>query len=224
MPQTIRYLYLPGSGLELILCRHSRIGYPLHSHVSVFTAGLVLGGAVRLTVGEETRTLQKGGRFFIPPDAPHSLEPLGSYSLASLCIPAGLLGEQAGKAGPPADPVAALKRRLEQCPEQPLGLDEMAAAAYTSKYHLIRVFRRRTGLTPHQFQLQNRVRKAQRLLAGRETGAPGESGAPVTVAEAAQAAGFCDQSHLTRQFERVLGLSPAAYRAAVSTIKPRRLP
>ena len=77
----------------------------------------------------------------------------------------------------------------------------MAEAAFMSKYHLIRSFRRETGLTPHQFQLQNRVRKGQRLLAG-----------PATVAEAAAAAGFCDQSHFDRQFKRLVGLTPADYR------------
>ena len=70
-----------------------------------------------------------------------------------------------------------------------------------SKYHLVRAFRREAGLTPHRFQLQNRVRKGQRLLAG-----------PVTVAEAAAAAGFCDQSHFDRQFKRLVGLTPAAYK------------
>lgn len=218
MPQTIRYLHDPGSGLELILCRRSRIRYPLHSHVSVFTAGLVLDGGLCLTVDGRVRTLQKGEWFLVPPDTPHSIAPQGSYSLLSLCLPAALVREQssgAALAGQTADPIAALKGRLEQFPEEPLRLDEMAAAACTSKYHFIRVFRRRAGLTPHQFQLQNRVRKAQRLLAGLDRGGtPGSSAAPVTVAEAAQAAGFCDQSHLTRQFERTVGLSPTAYRAA----------
>ena len=211
MPQCVRYLHDPGSGLELILCRRSRICYPLHSHVSVFAAGLVLGGRLRLTVEGSGRVLQKGEWFLIPPDTPHSLAPEGCYSLLSLCLPAGPLRRQTCGDAKASDPIAALKRRLEQHPEEPLRLEEMAAAAYTSKYHLIRVFQRRAGLTPHQFQLQNRVRKAQRLLAGLESGG---RAAPVTVAEAAQAAGFCDQSHLTRQFERVVGLSPAAYRAA----------
>ena len=78
---------------------------------------------------------------------------------------------------PEAGPLAKLRARLEAWPELPWKLEDMAEAAFMSKYHLIRSFRRETGLTPHQFQLQNRVRKGQRLLAG-----------PATVAEAAAAA------------------------------------
>lgn len=61
-------------------------------------------------------------------------------------------------------PLSRLRARLEAEPELPLRLEDMAALACMSKYHLIRAFRREAGLTPHQFQLQNRVRKGQRLL------------------------------------------------------------
>ncbi len=111
---------------------------------------------------------------------------------------------------PEAGPLAKLRARLEAWPELPWKLEDMAEAAFMSKYHLIRSFRRETGLTPHQFQLQNRVRKGQRLLAG-----------PATVAEAA-AAGFCDQSHFDRQFKRLVGLTPADYRRRRRSCPKRR--
>lgn len=63
----------------------------------------------------------------------------------------------------------------------------MADATFMSKYNLIRIFKHEVGLTPHQFLLQNRIRKAQRLL---ETSA--------TITEVALATGFCDQSHFIR--------------------------
>ena len=65
------------------------------------------------------------------------------------------------------------------------------------------------GLTPHQFQMQNRVRKAQRLL---------RDSAPT--AEAALAAGFCDQSHLSRYFKQIVGLTPGQYRRCWNTEVP----
>lgn len=252
MPRTIRYIRDPASGLEAVFCLGSGIAYPLHSHVSVYTAGLVLSGAVQLTAGPAQRVLRQGEGFLLPPDLPHSIRPLGQYSLLSLCVPRALARPEAAATlrqgigrllggGPEAlfapenalsgpqsraglaallarlpaaagtlrkadPPVEALRRQLEQRPEQKLSLDEMARAACLSKYHLIRVFRRQTGLTPHQFQLQNRVRRAQRLLAAGPDALP--------AAEAALAAGFCDQSHLVRCFERLVGLSPRAYRAA----------
>lgn len=106
-------------------------------------------------------------------------------------------------------PVGRLRQALERHPEDRLSVDEMAASAFTSKYELIRAFKREVGLTPHQFQIQNRVRKAQRRLAQRDS-----------VAQAAADAGFFDQSHLVRQFKRIVGLTPAGYRAACGTLPP----
>lgn len=85
----------------------------------------------------------------------------------------------------------------------------LARAALVSKYQLIRAFKREAGLTPHQFQIQNRVRKAQRLLEG-----------TATMTEAALAAGFCDQSHFIRHFKRLVGLTPTEYKLAYGGTPP----
>ena len=103
--------------------------------------------------------------------------------------------------------MAGLRERLETEPELPCSLEDMAMLACMSKYRLVRAFRREAGLTPHQFQLQNRVRKGQRLLGG-----------PATAAEAAAAAGFCDQSHFDRHFKRLVGLTPADYKRSCRTV------
>lgn len=97
--------------------------------------------------------------------------------------------------------------RLEQFPEDKLSLDEMAALLYVSKYHFIRSFKQAVGLTPHQFQIQKRVRKAQRLLERSED-----------TAEVALSAGFYDQSHFIRQFEKYVGLTPAVYRMSCGSL------
>ena len=105
-----------------------------------------------------------------------------------------------------------LAAQLEAEPERRYSVDDMARAALMSKYELIRAFKREAGLTPHQFQLQNRVRKAQRLLEG-----------AATMTEAALAAGFCDQSHFIRQFKRLVGLTPTEYKLACGTLPPLSL-
>jgi AraC-like DNA-binding protein len=66
--------------------------------------------------------------------------------------------------------------------------------------HLCRVFRRATGMTPHAYQIQIRVRRAKTLLL---------AGCPV--AQAAAETGFWDQAHLTRHFKRTVGLTPGRY-------------
>jgi AraC-like DNA-binding protein len=84
-------------------------------------------------------------------------------------------------------------------------LDQLAAASGVGKFHLVRLFRERTGLPPHAFQLAHRLRAARRLLEA------GES-----VAGAAASTGFSDQSHLHRHFRRSIGMTPGAYRRRTS--------
>lgn len=105
-----------------------------------------------------------------------------------------------------------LKKQLELHPESKFSIEEMAQNAFISKYHFIRSFKAEVGLTPHQFQLQNRIRKAQRLMHRTET-----------ITEVALATGFCDQSHFIKQFEKQVGLSPLTYKLSSETIKPEEM-
>lgn len=100
-----------------------------------------------------------------------------------------------------------LKRQLELYPESKLSIEEMSQKAFISKYHLIRSFKAEVGLTPHQFQIQNRIRKAQRLMHKAET-----------ITEVALTTGFCDQSHFIKQFEKQVGLPPLTYKMSSDTI------
>ena len=100
-----------------------------------------------------------------------------------------------------------LKKQLELYPECKLTVEEMAQNAFISKYHFIRSFKAEVGLTPHQFQIQNRIRKAQRLIHKVET-----------ITEVALTTGFCDQSHFIKQFEKYVGLSPLTYKSSSGTI------
>ncbi len=106
---------------------------------------------------------------------------------------------------PTAPAVAAARCRLDEAPERPITLAELAALSGVDRFALLRGFARETGATPHAYLVQRRVRLARRLLAAGH--------AP---AEAALRAGFADQSHLTRAFRRHLGITPARYRAAVT--------
>lgn len=83
-------------------------------------------------------------------------------------------------------------------------LEHLAAHAGLTPFHLCRVFRQATGMTPHGYQIQARVRRARALLL---------AGQPV--AQAAVETGFWDQAHLTRHFTRVIGLPPAQYVSAM---------
>jgi len=88
--------------------------------------------------------------------------------------------------------------------EERVTLDELAFHSGIDKYRLARLFTRHIGLPPHAFQNRVRVERGRILL---KTGM-----APAT---AAAAVGFADQSHFTRHFKRVLGITPARYASAV---------
>jgi AraC-like DNA-binding protein len=83
-------------------------------------------------------------------------------------------------------------------------LDELAAVAGATPFALLRAFQRAYGLPPHAYLVQLRVRRARELL---------ERGVPPAVA--AVSAGFCDQSHLSRHFRRIVGATPGLYQRAV---------
>lgn len=100
-----------------------------------------------------------------------------------------------------------LKAQLELYPERKFCIDEMAQYAFMSKFHFIRSFKSTVGLTPHQFQLQNRIRKAQRSMRNAKS-----------LTEVALTAGFCDQSHFIKQFEKIVGLSPLSYKSSCKVI------
>lgn len=99
------------------------------------------------------------------------------------------------------------KKQIEYYPEMKLSIDEMARSLYISKYHFIRSFKKAIGLTPHQFQIQNRVRKAQHMLKNVDS-----------MTEVALTTGFCDQSHFIKQFERYVGLTPTVYKISCSKL------
>lgn len=80
-----------------------------------------------------------------------------------------------------------------------LRLSDLAAEVGLNPSYLIRSMARATGLTPHRHVLCARVDHARRLLL---------EGMPA--AEAAIAAGFCDQAHLIRHFRRHHGVTPGS--------------
>jgi AraC-like DNA-binding protein len=91
---------------------------------------------------------------------------------------------------------------------QPPTLDELAELTGTGKFALLRAFRAVHGLPPFTYLNQLRITRVRTLL---------ESG--TRPADAAVAAGFVDQAHMTRHFHRLVGLPPGAYRSQLRRIR-----
>ncbi|MFI6491419.1 AraC family transcriptional regulator [Streptomyces sp. NPDC050564] len=96
-----------------------------------------------------------------------------------------------------------LRELLDERLVQGIALDEAAALVHAHPAHLVRAFSGAYGIAPHQYLMSRRVDRARRLLL--------EGGKP---AEVATATGFYDQSHLTRHFRRLVGVSPGRYRSS----------
>lgn len=102
-----------------------------------------------------------------------------------------------------ADIAGRVRELLDDSSGRPVTAAELAAAAGCSRYAAYRAFRATHGLAPSDYVRQLRLRDARRMLAR------GDS-----PAQAAAAAGFSDQSHLTRWFVRAFGITPGTYRRA----------
>ena len=85
---------------------------------------------------------------------------------------------------------------------EPIPVDELAALAHCSSAHFSRLFRDRTGLTPHRYHLEQRLSRARELLLTDDS----------SIAEIALAVGFSSQSHLSRRFGQRYGTTPGAVR------------
>jgi AraC family transcriptional regulator len=84
-------------------------------------------------------------------------------------------------------------------------LQEVARECHLSMSHFSRQFRRTTGLPPHKWLLARRIEVAKEKLDDRR----------LSLSDVAAACGFADQSHLTRVFTRMVGVSPGAWRRAM---------
>ncbi len=93
---------------------------------------------------------------------------------------------------------------IEADPAAPIDLAALARLASVTRFQVIRDFKRQgTGLTPGAYIRRCRLRAARQFI---------EQGLPL--ADAAAAAGFADQSHLSRVFHSIHGITPLMFRAA----------
>jgi AraC-like DNA-binding protein len=98
--------------------------------------------------------------------------------------------------------VGAARDFLEAHLDRTVGSAELEQAAGLSRWELARQFRRCLGTSPYRYQLQRRLERARTLIR-RGSG----------LAQAALAAGFADQAHLTRQFRSFYGMPPGRWAA-----------
>jgi AraC family transcriptional regulator len=92
-------------------------------------------------------------------------------------------------------------RLLDNLKDDP-GVAELALLCGLSRSHFVKSFKKTTGLPPHQWLLMQRADRAKTLLVN----------SALPISRVASECGFVDQSHLTRVFAKVFGITPAALR------------
>lgn len=85
---------------------------------------------------------------------------------------------------------------------EPLPIGELAARAFMSEYHFIRVFKRKTGYTPHAYIVDARMHAAKYLLINSD----------IPLKQLCEECGFTDTSSFCAAFKRKNGVSPIEFR------------
>jgi transcriptional regulator GlxA family with amidase domain len=98
--------------------------------------------------------------------------------------------------------VTRVVRMMEEMPAARHSLARLAEEGRLSPYHFLRTFQTVLGLTPHQYVLRMRLRRAAARLVQEET----------SVLEIALDCGFGDVSNFNRSFRAEFGRSPRAFR------------
>ena len=180
--------------IECVRYKRSQKSYLPHTHANHLTVGYVEEGQVCITIDGESCIYKQGDEFRIMPNVLHEIKTVegNPYSMVVMCIKTEAFVDD--------DNLKELQETIMEKPENIYLIEEMAEDSQVSPYHMIRKFKKAFGLTPHQFQIQCKVRKAQKLL---ET--------TKSIPEVAYEAGFCDQSHLDRCFQKIVGMTPSQY-------------
>lgn len=111
------------------------------------------------------------------------------------------------------DLAQAMSSFLDQHGQRNVGLAELEDVFGLSSFHLLRVFRRQTGLTPHQYALQLRLRRSLIDLEGQ----------PPRLGVLATQAGFSSHAHFSSAFRAAWGLSPREYAGQLPRARSPRL-
>lgn len=127
----------------------------------------------------------------------------GTTEIERATLVAETLSEIVCANAPPDRAPRAVRRArafLQDTLSEKVTLNDLAKHAALDKFHLVRAFRSEVGLPPYEYLTYLRVGRARELLRH-----------GVTVAEAAQSVGFCDESQLHRHFRRIVGVPPGFY-------------
>jgi len=98
------------------------------------------------------------------------------------------------------NPVNTIKNYIEKNFKENLSLNDLSELINLSPYYLNRIFCKEIGVSPHMYLIQMRIEKSKELL---------RDGLPII--DVAQEMGFADQSHFTKFFKKIIGVTPGRF-------------
>ena len=106
------------------------------------------------------------------------------------------------RGGLPPKMLRRVRDYIEAHLEEKISIESLADAFGLSMFHFARAFKQSEGVTPHDYLIRRRVKRAMELLASTD----------LPLSEIAVTVGFSDQSHCARRFREIVGVCPRDYR------------
>jgi AraC-like DNA-binding protein len=122
------------------------------------------------------------------------------WTLAQLIKRYARQGSNEGRLGKEKQAIQQVRQYIEEHFAETVTLNTLAQHVALSPYYLLRVFGAEVGMPPYAYLESVRIRHTQRLI---------KAGRPL--AQVAADAGFSSQSHMTRQFKKIIGVTPGQY-------------
>jgi AraC-like DNA-binding protein len=110
------------------------------------------------------------------------------------------IGATEGHLGKEKKAIQQVRQYIDEHFAESVTLNRLAQRVALSPYYLLRVFGAEVGMPPYAYLESVRIRHTQRLI---------KAGKPL--AEVAAEVGFSSQSHMTRQFKKIIGVTPGQY-------------
>ncbi len=179
-----------------------------HSH-DTLSFGFIEKGSSRILCHALEFDLYLDQAILIPPDAVHLCEPMDpdKFRFRMLFVNPQWVDETYGlDPAPKAPPIhrktmERIKTYMDNHFTQDIQLNDLENLVETSKFSILRQFKKRFKLTPHAYLINKRINLAKSLLTKGHT-----------VADTATECGFFDQSHFVKTFKNFVGINPAAYK------------
>lgn len=122
------------------------------------------------------------------------------WMLAELIKRYADLGATEAHLGQEKKTIQQVRHYIEEHFAESVTLNTLAQQVALSPYYLLRAFRAEVGMPPYAYLESVRIRHTQRLIK-----------AGMSLAEVAAEVGFSSQSHMTRQFKKIIGVTPGQY-------------